>query len=230
MRVIWSPRAIRHLIALREYIAKDSEENAARIAERLLGAVELLATQPEMGRPGRVLGTRELVVADKGYIIPYRVHRDRLELMAVFHGRQFLFPVLVRRSPTPTWARGRPSPAHRFGNLPAWRHETRHDLCLIGRRGKPQPSGCSTQSLDTISHEEVEHGSRLSDGASDQVLPPRLRSRGRCGRHHSDQDRVQKNSETWLVSAQTCADDKSEAFAASPRSTRRRSTSSMKRA
>ena len=41
-----------------------------------------------MGRPGRVLGTRELVIPDTPYIIPYRVRGDRLELIAVFHGRQ----------------------------------------------------------------------------------------------------------------------------------------------
>jgi plasmid stabilization system protein ParE len=41
-----------------------------------------------MGRPGRVLGTRELVVPDTPYVIPYRVRRERLELIAVFHGRQ----------------------------------------------------------------------------------------------------------------------------------------------
>jgi len=88
MKVIWSRRAIRHLVALREYIEKDSQQNAALVAKRLLAAVELLRTQPETGRPGRVVGTRELVVPDTPYIIPYRVRRDRLELIAVFHGRQ----------------------------------------------------------------------------------------------------------------------------------------------
>jgi plasmid stabilization system protein ParE len=88
MTVIWSRRAITHLVALRAYIERDSEQHAARIAGRILDAVALLQTQPEMGRPGRLLGTRELVVPDNPYIIPYRVRRDRLELMAVFHGRQ----------------------------------------------------------------------------------------------------------------------------------------------
>jgi toxin ParE1/3/4 len=41
-----------------------------------------------MGRPGRVVGTRELIVPDTPYIIPYRVRGERLELIAVFHGRQ----------------------------------------------------------------------------------------------------------------------------------------------
>jgi len=88
MKVVWSPRAIRHLIALRAHIARDSEQNAALVAARILHAVDLLATQPAMGRPGRVTGTRELVIPDTGFIIPYRVRAGRLELIAVFHGRQ----------------------------------------------------------------------------------------------------------------------------------------------
>ena len=88
MKVVWSRRAIHHLVALREYIEKDSEQNAALVAKRILKAVDLLQAQPEIGRPGRVFGTRELVLAQTPYIIPYRVRRGRLELLAVFHGRQ----------------------------------------------------------------------------------------------------------------------------------------------
>jgi len=88
MRVAWSRRAIRQFVALREHIAKDSDRNAAAVAGRILKAVDLLQTHPEMGRPGRVVGTRELVVADTPYVIPYRVRLERLELIAVFHGRQ----------------------------------------------------------------------------------------------------------------------------------------------
>ncbi len=88
MKVVWSRRAIRHLVQLREHIAKDSEPNAGWIAERILKAVELLQTHPEIGRPGRLLGTRELVVSDTPYIVPYRVRKERVELIAVFHGRR----------------------------------------------------------------------------------------------------------------------------------------------
>jgi addiction module RelE/StbE family toxin len=88
MKVVWSPRAIRHLVVLREYIARDSETNAAMVAERILRAVDLLQTQPEMGRPGRIIGTRELVVPNAPWVIPYRIRNQRLELLAVFHGRQ----------------------------------------------------------------------------------------------------------------------------------------------
>ena len=88
MKVVWSRRAIRHLVYLRDYIEKDSEQNAALVAKRILRAVDLLQSHPEMGRPGRVVGTRELIVPGTPYLIPYRVRRERLELIAVFHGRQ----------------------------------------------------------------------------------------------------------------------------------------------
>ena len=70
MKVVWSRGAIRHLVSLREYIEKDSEQNASVVAKRILSAVELLQSQPEMGRSGRVLGTRELVIPDTPYLIP----------------------------------------------------------------------------------------------------------------------------------------------------------------
>ncbi len=88
MKIVWSRRAIRHLVSLREHIEKDSEQSAARVAGRILDAVDLLEKHPELGRPGRLVGTRELVVADTPYIIPYRVRAESLELIAVFHGRQ----------------------------------------------------------------------------------------------------------------------------------------------
>lgn len=88
MKVIWSRRALRHLVYIRRHIQKDSEQNAALVASRILKAVELLENHPELGRPGRVVGTRELVVPETPYIIPYRVRPERLELIAIFHGRQ----------------------------------------------------------------------------------------------------------------------------------------------
>ena len=88
MNVVWSRRAIRNLVQLREHIEKDSERTAALVAGRILKAVALLQSQSEIGRPGRVVGTRELVIPDTPYLIPYRVRRGRLELIAVFHGRQ----------------------------------------------------------------------------------------------------------------------------------------------
>lgn len=86
--VVWSPRAIRHLSALRAYIARNNPDAAAGVALTLLAVVDRLAELPNLGRPGRLTGTREFRVSGTPYVIPYRVGPDRLEIVAIFHGRQ----------------------------------------------------------------------------------------------------------------------------------------------
>ena len=88
MKIVWSPRAIQHLVKLRKYIVRDSEQTATLVAQRIVAAVSLLRTQPEVGRPGRVLGTRELVIPHMTYVAPYRVRKERVEVIAIFHGHQ----------------------------------------------------------------------------------------------------------------------------------------------
>ena len=88
MIIVWSPRAVDHLTHLRSHIARDDPKAATRVAGSLLEAVGRLAELPNLGRPGRVAGTRELVVPGTPHVIPYRVRGDRLEVIAVFHTRQ----------------------------------------------------------------------------------------------------------------------------------------------
>jgi toxin ParE1/3/4 len=86
--VVWSARAVRHLAHLRARIATDRPGAAQQVAATILGTVDLLAEHPGLGRPGRVPGTRELIVPGTPYLIPYRVGGVRIEILAVFHGRQ----------------------------------------------------------------------------------------------------------------------------------------------
>lgn len=88
MRLRRAPRAIRHLGDLSAHISRDSPDAATRIGLTLLTAVERLAELPNLGRPGRVARTRELVVPGTRYGIPYSLRGERLEVIAVFHGRQ----------------------------------------------------------------------------------------------------------------------------------------------
>jgi toxin ParE1/3/4 len=87
MKIVWSPEAIQDLISLRAYIAEENPAAARRIVLRVLHDVEhLLRDNPQMGRPGRVPGTRELVVPRTPYIVPYRVQRATIQILRVFHG------------------------------------------------------------------------------------------------------------------------------------------------
>ena len=88
MRLVWTAAALRDLASARGYIAQDNAAAADDQVGRVLAAVARLVRFPEIGRPGRRSGTRELVVPCTPYVIPYRVRGDRLEVMAVFHSRQ----------------------------------------------------------------------------------------------------------------------------------------------
>lgn len=85
MRVRWLRTALANLNAEAEYIARDNPEAASRVVDAIVTAVERLAEFPAMGRAGRVPGTRELVVADTPYVIPYRVRAGSVEVLRVFH-------------------------------------------------------------------------------------------------------------------------------------------------
>lgn len=85
MRVKWLRRALQNLDDEAAYIAQDSPQSAAAFVAHLLASAEMLATHPQMGRPGRVPGTRELVVTRFPYILPYRVRAQSVEILRVFH-------------------------------------------------------------------------------------------------------------------------------------------------
>ncbi len=85
MIIKWLDDAIYDLQALRQYITQDKPSAANRLAKRILNAINLLANQPSMGRPGRVSGTRELVVTGSPYIIPYRVKNNSIEILRILH-------------------------------------------------------------------------------------------------------------------------------------------------
>ena len=83
--VRWLKRALANLDAEAESISRDSPAAAQRVVLAIADAVELLARHPALGRPGRVEGTRELVVAGTPYVIPYGVRENRVEVLRVFH-------------------------------------------------------------------------------------------------------------------------------------------------
>jgi toxin ParE1/3/4 len=88
VRIRWTHRALRALDSIAEYIAQDRPEAASRTVERVWDRVSELSRFPDSGRPGRIPGTRELVVSGTLLIVPYRVREGRVEVLAVLHGAQ----------------------------------------------------------------------------------------------------------------------------------------------
>ena|SRR5690349_10465294 len=87
MTIVWSTAAIADLAQLRAYIAEDDPAAAQRVALHIVHNVEtLLPTNTQIGRPGRVPGTRELVIPKTPFIVPYRIVGGRIEALRVYHG------------------------------------------------------------------------------------------------------------------------------------------------
>lgn len=86
MRIRWTKGASRNLEQLEEYIAQDNSIAAIDTVLKIIETVELLIEHPAMGRHGRIVGTRELVIANTPYIVPYRVKGDYIEILRVLHG------------------------------------------------------------------------------------------------------------------------------------------------
>jgi len=85
MKIQWLDDAIEDLQSLRYYIAKDNTSAANEVVKKILHSIELLEKHPEIGRFGRVLNTRELVISGLPYIVPYQVRNNVVEILRVLH-------------------------------------------------------------------------------------------------------------------------------------------------
>ena len=86
MRIKWLDLAVDDLEDIADYISQDNPDAADRVVSRLWAAVKSLAEQPKMGRPGRVYGTRELIVSNTPFVVPYRVVGSEIQILRVLHG------------------------------------------------------------------------------------------------------------------------------------------------
>ncbi|HKV10918.1 MAG TPA: type II toxin-antitoxin system RelE/ParE family toxin [Thermoanaerobaculia bacterium] len=101
MRIEWTEPALSDLADLRDYIARDSEENAVRFVGRLIHSVEKLSAFPQMGR--RVPEAQDETIREllfQNYRVLYRIDPTAIRILTILHGKQDL----AGRSPKP-WER-----------------------------------------------------------------------------------------------------------------------------
>ena len=61
MRIKWLATALRNIEEEAEFVARENPAAAQALVQRIHAAVNHLEANPQLGRPGRIHGTRELV-------------------------------------------------------------------------------------------------------------------------------------------------------------------------
>lgn len=91
MTVVWTDVAVAHLLAIYEYVAKDSPTYAQRMVDRVTARSEPIASQPLSGAVVAEYAQDDVrEVIERPYRIIYRVRTDRVDVLAVVHGAQLL--------------------------------------------------------------------------------------------------------------------------------------------
>jgi toxin ParE1/3/4 len=97
-KIVWTPAAIEDLKGIRDYIARDSEQNAAAAIGRIVDAVDLAADFPMMGTVVSEFSEvtiRELIVYS--YRVIYRVRPGQITVHGIIHGARRLKRALKNR-------------------------------------------------------------------------------------------------------------------------------------
>src|SRR5215510_6310812 len=85
MKVVWLQQARADLDSIVDYLLERNSQAAVDIYEAIRQQVGKLADFPRIGRPGRVAGTRELVMAGLPYIVPYYTKGREVRILAILH-------------------------------------------------------------------------------------------------------------------------------------------------
>ncbi len=82
----WLRRALLDLDDAYSYVAADKPGAALRLVEQIEEGVRQLSLHPNLGRAGRVPGTRELVIAGTPFLVVHRLDAGRAVILTVLHG------------------------------------------------------------------------------------------------------------------------------------------------
>ena len=95
MKVHWTNTAVEHLVAIFEYISRDSSQYALRVVDRITGRSEQIGLYPESGRMVPEYDAADVrEVYESPYRIIYRVKSQQIDVLAVVHGNRILPPEL----------------------------------------------------------------------------------------------------------------------------------------
>lgn len=85
MKIRWTAVAADDLKSAHEYLIERAPAQADIIVDRILVGVDVLEQYPNLGRRGRLDGTRELVITGTPFIVFYRLRKSQVEILGVLH-------------------------------------------------------------------------------------------------------------------------------------------------
>ena len=88
MIIEWLPAARRDFDSIIDFIAADNLLAAIEQGDEIELQITSLVEHRQLGRPGRIKGTRELVIVRTPYIAAYRVKQGKIQLLRILHGAQ----------------------------------------------------------------------------------------------------------------------------------------------
>jgi len=88
LRLRWTAPTQQNKNAQIDYITARNPYAAARLDEEIILQVANLQAHPELGRAGRVAGTRELYINRTPYVVIYRIRNENIEILRVLHTAQ----------------------------------------------------------------------------------------------------------------------------------------------
>jgi len=88
MQLRWTTAAADDLEGIAEYLLEKSPQNAAQLVRKIYEAPSILNRYPNLGRPGKKEGTRELVIAPLPYIVICQIMDEVLYIVRILHGAQ----------------------------------------------------------------------------------------------------------------------------------------------
>ncbi|CAI1715783.1 type II toxin-antitoxin system RelE/ParE family toxin [Serratia plymuthica] len=88
LKIKWIRKAASNFDDEYDWLYLESPQVATEFAREVFRLVSLLVTNPALGRAGRVMGTREIVMQTFPYLIPYRVKSNEIHILRIFHMRR----------------------------------------------------------------------------------------------------------------------------------------------
>lgn len=85
MTVTWLRAALADLDQIFDYLLERNPQAAQKVYEAIRYQVDTLAEHPQLGRIGRVRGTRELVITGLPYIVAYYIKGQEVRILTVLH-------------------------------------------------------------------------------------------------------------------------------------------------